>query len=341
MNMNQFPHEIIKEVIRLYQNFYQIFNIKSPIIRATAVSYFYKYFQVNNSNPPENAIASISCFNISAKVCEFPISFKRYINEIKHNSKSGITSSFINIFQILDGIPSSNLSNFHEILLQKLVQKEIQIIISLQFNFTIQLPYELSEKMIDKILKWHIKTDDQIFSQLSKELVLKCWKFFNDLQTSEIFYKKPAEIIAISIIELIFLLFELPLISPKNSPWFTFLVPDADIKEIDQLTSEIKKLFYLFFSSTKIRTTFKLKVEFDKKILTEWIRFPLIPPKKVPICNPPSLTFLDNIVSGDDSFKNCEFNHLPNFPPPEIESKTAPNSNLLQIQDEYSLYLKQ
>lgn len=339
---NQFPQLIIKETVNLYQKLCQLLNIKKPDVRAIGINYFYKFYQKSHADTPEYAITAISCFHLATKICEIPMSYKRYINEIKHSPKSGISSTFLSIFQVLDGIPPSNIPNFQEVLLKKLVQKEIQVIISLQFDFSVQLPYDISVTMIDRILKWHIKSDDPILLPLREELASKCFIFFNDLQTSELFYTKSPELIAISTIELVFYLFELPLISPKNSPWFTFLVPDVDINEINQIESEIKKIFYFLFINVKSNTAFKSKLKFDKKIFCEWIRFPLIPLKKYPICDPPDLELLQNLVSGDDSFKKCQFDHVPNFPPPDFQpvSDSEISPNLQQMKNEYSDYIK-
>ncbi|KAK8896055.1 hypothetical protein M9Y10_013943 [Tritrichomonas musculus] len=320
VKIKSFPQQIMREVVNLYQKFNQLLNINSPIVRATGIHFFYNFYQLSNANPPEYAISAISCFHLATKICEISLSYKRYINEIKNSPKSGITSSFLSIFRVLDGIPPANTPDFQNILLKKFYAREMQILIKSNFNFSVCMPYDISIRMIEQILKWHIHIDDQIFLPLRDEINQKCWTFFNDLQISEIYYTNSPEMIALSSIELTFLLFDIPLISPVNSPWFTFLVFDVDSEKLKALTSDIKRLFSPLFSSYKRYKVYKLKTKFDKKIFTDWIRFPLIPLKKVPICPPPSLELLDSLVSGDDSFKNCEYNHVPPFPPPDLHN---------------------
>ena len=343
MKANQFPDFIFKEVANLYLKLNQFFNIKAPEIKGTAIYYFYKYYQKLHSNPPEYAIAAISCFHLATKVYDISIAFTQYIYVIKNSPKSGITSSFIKSFKVLDGIPPSSAPDFYVILLKKLVKKEMEIIIDLDFDFTAKIPYDISTMMIDQILKWHISPKDHIFLPLRDELNRRCWSFFNDLQISEIFYTNDPEMIAISSIELAFLLVDLPLVSPKNSPWYTFLVPNVNLDKINELTLEMKKKLYLYFHNLNGKNNyFKLKMQIDKNILTDWIRFPLIPLKKYPFCDPPSFDLLDSIKSHN---KKDEIDYYaPKFPPPDFlisnESNSFVSPSLAQMQKEYSIYLK-
>ncbi|OHT11513.1 hypothetical protein TRFO_18954 [Tritrichomonas foetus] len=331
------PLQIIKETIHLHKIFYQLLGIKSPLAIATGMYFYNKFYQKKEVAPPRYALYAISCLHLATKICEVPVSMTKFIRILESN-KNEIRKALSLVFQTLDGIPPQNTPNFNNIVNKLLVDKEMEVIKTLDFNFNVSLPYEPAVSFIDKILHWHVPKNVPSYEQFRGELIRKCWTFLNDLQYKEIFYIYPPEMIAISAITLTFSLLDIPLISPKVSPWFTFLVPSINIQKSYELTCQIHEFFRSVFENKKF-TDVSSQNMIDLSLFVEWINFPLIPLEKQPICEPPSFELLDSLVKDNDSFKKSEADHCPQFPPP-LPNQTELPSNLVQFQNECKMIPK-
>ena len=330
------PLNIIKDMIQLLNIFTKLFKINDVYCRAYAMTYLYNFYKKTKKNPHEYALYTISSLNLSFKVCNTSISYSKFIMEIEY-AKRNQNTPMMKLLNSLGGLPYLEGKESIAQLNDLFARKEIDIIIALNFNLNIVLPYDVSIPFIEKILSWHIKKSSPIFQQLKEELVQKCWIFLNDLQYKIEFYTYSSEEIALPAIELTFFLLDLPLVSPNNRIWIQFLSPSIIPEIFTKLTNQFKQYFSIFFQSKSFDEKAKLNTPVKPELFFQFINYPIIPLQETPISPPPDIELIEKIVKDSIYFKKYDADHIPRVPPPSI---TITSPNLLQIKEEYSYFLR-
>lgn len=313
------PNNVIEKAIRLHQYFNQ--KIQLPhISRATAMIYFYRYYEkMPDLSPKEYALSSISCLHLATKVCEAPKSLSLLMRQLE-DAQGDDKSILQDIFQTLDGISSRFSKEEIVQLIEKLTKKEMAIIVALNFDFAVVLPYNLIEGYISRILRWHLNPDSPNYQSFFHEILQKCSMFLNDLQLIYMFYIYEPEILAIAAINMTFDYLRIPLVSPPAHPWFLYLAPNLDQQYVLNIMEEVRQFFLDKFRKNRMPENDRRKTEVSDDEMKNWFHFPCMIFKNTPQCPPPPLQFLDSIVKDSDSFKHCELDHVPPFePPPDLD----------------------
>jgi hypothetical protein len=216
------PDAILEAVIGLHRAFERkIDDFKDRRARASGLFFFNRFYQLTDHIPTEYALYAIAAFHLGTKVCDVCVRLKAFVREIADDAED----LFGRFFRILDGIPPRPQLNFDVSLVELLVKCEMNLIDALDFNFAVKIPHDFSSRYIHTILRWHFNEDGDTFPRLERELSRMCGIFLNDLEYQAIFYTHEAEMIALAGVQMTFDRFQLPLVSPKDRPWWTFLAP--------------------------------------------------------------------------------------------------------------------
>ena len=331
------PPDLVKKAIALYHLFDQKLSLP-PRTRATGIAYFRKHYQLSGGDTSISGIYAISSLHLATKVCETAVSINTFITVIT-NAKGDERSEMSEIFQTLKGLPDFSSDDFMVSLSQMLLDAERKVIIALNFNFEVRLPYELCGPYTERVMRWHMKVD-KVFYKVKEIIVRKCYIVLDELQLDEMFFSNPPETLAVAAITVAFQILRIPLVSPNpDQDWFMFLLPDVNVPLVKKFVSKIEDKFDRIFRETRnaneVQLFFPVKIppEFNVEQMKHWLSYPLIPMKNRPLCQPPPIHMLDDLCRNDDSYKKTDADHVPLYPPP-FEFKLAKTPNLIQFQNE-------
>ena len=307
---------IIQRTKQLYQQIKAELDIQSPEALAAGLYFMNRYYQTVDQDPPEYGLFAIAALHLASKVCESRARLKRMV-ELIVRARKHARSEFEDLFMDLDGIPQWG-ERMESGLTRLLVNREMKIVSALNWDFSVPKTYELAKIYIGKIVKWHIPHAEPTYLSLTKEISGTCEKFLNDLQYTSIFYEYGPEMIALAAVKLSFDRLQLPLVSPKHSQWWTFLVPiSSDSEELSTVFKESREFFEDIWRKRRLPAVDNRKTDVSDDQMKQWHQFPVLPLKDVPICSPPSFEMLDEVVKDDSSFKNMDASHLPELEPPD------------------------
>ena len=326
--------EILEKAIKVQTYFSNKLYINLPIVRASGMIFFQRFYDINQKNPPKYLIFNIASLHLATKICESPISLQYFIRVFFESLNDPVGYQTMSEFNEINDFDRSNKDFFFETVTSQVIRSEMEIIIAIKFNFELNLPYNYIDLYLQQILNWHLD-ENEIKKNLHKELKHISNFLLNELQYSPIFYIYPSDLIGLIIIDESFKRIKLPLISLLNQNWFNIILPHYTKEYYFQVNSEVNFYFTLKFSTSGLSLVQNRRTKITDKDFLTWKTIPLLIKSIEPLCPPPPLDLLNNYFINDNSFTQLDSDHLPfNKPPPLVYNKNYKSKELERMKKE-------
>ena len=228
----QVPDDVMECVVIIQKHLFQSVQLKDPTICAYAFQYFIKTVKSCSIDPINIVIRAIAALHLASKVCEEAKLLSRIVYALEDcKLKENLISYFnrLGIYQqILDMDP--------QVLIEYSKIAELDIIQDLEFDFSIDLPYNYIKDFTNTVIHWHLNKENEYYTKIIDETYKTSLIFLNDLQMSYVFYKFPPKVIAQTALRLSFHLLHLTLPDFRNTRWYSLLTPEYPIPLLDQCT---------------------------------------------------------------------------------------------------------
>ena len=315
------PLELLeKSLIVLGKLLYQIRNYSaSTYLASSAVRFLLKYYNKSKENTEKFFSTFIASLHLSSKVTEFAIPIRKFVKEISKINENKKYEPYLEMIGAKDLDSDDNKAK----LVKEVAEQEMNIITTLNFDFTLPNPHERCMEFIDRIISWHYQANLIVKHFVDEDCSKIVGRMLHEIIINKDFYTLDLDLSTMVLAQLTLEHYGLEMAPGK--PWYLFLNPTIDPKTFDNTIDSYRNFIFnrWFTLNYPIREEPKLFLEKDEMLT--FIVYPVETYSKdaEPNCPPPIFPFYEDCVrSGrqnptiyDDNYAD----HIPLCPPAPME----------------------
>ena len=283
----------------------------------SAITFLLKYYKDPKNKEKDYLTILISSLHLSSKVCEHALTISGFQQSIE------IVKKDPNFIKCVKDVCKEDLDSpdFTEKFIKNIEKSEMDLITTLNFDFTVTNPRDLAFTYIERGLSWHFPMN---LRELAYFIQTDCYIYINKLLSELLLnpttFKIEDKVLSLIIAQLTLDHFNMPVNIDLGRSLNKIFLPKVDDKEYQSIEEDLN--FYILDRWKNIGHPFKEMptLQIDMEYLQKFVVYPIefgSNEDGEPNCPPPDFPLLKSFFKDDKStiYTNSYADHIPDLPP--------------------------
>ena len=315
------PIELLeKSLVILGKILYQIHDFSaSTYLASSAIRFLLKYYKKSKDNTEKFFSTFLATLHLSSKVTEFAIPIKKFVEEIY---KFHENPKYVPYLEAI-GAKDLETEDDRNKLVKEVAEQEMNVITTLNFDFTLPNPHERCMEFIERIISWHYTTNLIVKHFVDEDCSRTVGRMLHEIIINKDFYTLDLDLSTMVLAQLALEHYGLQMAPGK--PWYLFLNPTIDTKSFDNAIQSFREYIFTRWSMINFPFEEEPKLYIEKEDMMKFLVYPVETYSKdaEPNCPPPIYPFYEDCVRSQNPFPTIYDNnyadHIPLCPPVPME----------------------